>query len=323
LVRFPDSREIDNPGDSFFIIFAKPSEAVRFALLAQLAVRQMAAEIRHPLADRIGIHAGEVFMEERDGSAKPIDLFGLQVDSSARLRDLAQPNQILLSRFIFDNAGQMLRGEEVPGLAVLSWIKHGTYLLKGVQDPLEICEVGGAGIATLHAPPNSAKARRHASGDTDEVLGWYPAIEQLVPNTEWVLESKLGEGGFGEVWLARHKTLREKRVFKFCFRADRVRSLKREVTLFRVLRDRIGVHPNIVALRDVFFNEPPYYIIMDYAAGEDLGKWVKSQGGVEQVPLAVRLEIVAQMADALQAAHDAGIIHRDVKPSDILLHVNA
>jgi len=128
----------------------------------------------------------------------------------------------------------------------------------------------------------------------------------------------LGEGGFGEVWLGRHEKLKERRVFKFCFHADRVRSLKREVTLFRLLKER-GNHPNIVGIQDVFFDEPPFYIMMDYADGEDLSRWAQKQGGLDKVPLEARLEIIAQVADALQAAHEAGIIHRDVKPSNIIV----
>jgi serine/threonine protein kinase len=68
------------------------------------------------------------------------------------------------------------------------------------------------------------------------------------------------------------------------------------------------------------FNEPsPYYILMQHVAGQDLTSWCVSQGGIEQVPLETRLEIVTQIAEALQAAHDSGVIHRDVKPSNILV----
>ncbi|HEY5910816.1 MAG TPA: serine/threonine-protein kinase, partial [Verrucomicrobiae bacterium] len=134
-----------------------------------------------------------------------------------------------------------------------------------------------------------------------------------------MLEEKLGEGGFGEVWRARHKILDESRVFKFCFRADRVRSLKREVTLFRIIKERIGDHPNIVKLYDIYFDQPPFYLEEEYVEGRDLRSWCEARGGVDKVPLEVRLEIVAQAADALQAAHDAGVIHRDVKPGNILI----
>ena len=101
-----------------------------------------------------------------------------------------------------------------------------------------------------------------------------------------MLEKKLGEGGFGEVWLGRDKRLKTERVFKFCFRADRVRSLKREATLFRLLKERVGEHPNIVAIESVYFDEPPpYYILMQHVAGQDLGSWCESQVGIEKVPL--------------------------------------
>jgi tRNA A-37 threonylcarbamoyl transferase component Bud32/tetratricopeptide (TPR) repeat protein len=247
-----------------------------------------------------------------------VDLYGIQVDASARVMSLAQGNQILLTRFVFDNARQLLKGGEIASVGALSWLNHGPYLMKGVEEPMEICEVGEVGASVLARPPDSEKARRHVSAESEPVLGWRPAVGQVVPNTGWVLERELAAGGFGEVWLGRHEKLKERRVFKFCFHADRVRSLKREVTLFRLLKER-GNHPNIVGIQDVFFDEPPFYIMMDYADGEDLSRWAKKQGGLDKVPLEARLEIVAQMADALQAAHEAGIIHRDVKPSNIIV----
>jgi serine/threonine protein kinase/class 3 adenylate cyclase/dienelactone hydrolase len=319
LAGFKEAEAISTAGDSFFLVFAKPSDAVKFSLLLQARLTALSRETSHPLRDRIGIHVGEVFIEEVEGSAKPKDLYGIQVDTCARVMSLAKGSRILMTRFAFDNARQVLKGQELPGLKDLRWLNHGPYRLQGVEEPLEICEVGEAGAGPLTPPASSEKAERYLGADSEPVLGWRPALDMMVPGTEWVLEQKLGEGGFGEVWLGRHKQLKDRRVFKFCFRADRVRSLKREVTLFRLLKERVGEHPNIVSLREVFFDEPPYYIEMDYVAGKDLKAWCADQGGAGTVPLAARLEIAAQVADALQAAHSAGVIHRDVKPGNILV----
>ncbi|MEA3208186.1 MAG: serine/threonine protein kinase, bacterial [Chthoniobacter sp.] len=316
---FEEGEEISTAGDSFFLVFTKPSDAVRFSLLVQAGMRRLAGQTGHPVLDRIGIHVGEVWVNESAGPGKNKDLYGMQVDTCARVSSLGGADQILLSRFAFDSARQVLRGDDLGNLAPLSWLNHGPYLIKGVEEPLEVCEVGETGKSALTRPADTDKARRFLSPDSEPVLGWRPAVDQRVPGTSWVLEKKLGEGGFGEVWLGRDKVFKTQHVFKFCFRADRVRSLKREATLFRLLKERIGAHPNIVAVEKVYFDEPPFYIVMDYVEGENLSAWCEAQGGVSKVPLAVRLEIVAQVAAALQAAHDSGVIHRDVKPSNILV----
>jgi class 3 adenylate cyclase/tetratricopeptide (TPR) repeat protein/tRNA A-37 threonylcarbamoyl transferase component Bud32 len=316
IAKFPEAEEIGTAGDSFFIVFAKPSEAVQFALLMQNEMRRLRTSTGHPVLDRIGIHVGEVFVEDRGPQTH--DLFGIQIDTASRVMSLGNADQILLSRFAFDSARQVLRGAEIPNVGELTWLNHGYYEMKGVDEPMEVCEVGETGFAVLSAPADSGKARRHRDPTDEPVLGWRPASGQVVPKTQWVLEHCLGEGGFGEVWLASHRELGTKRVFKFCFKADRARSLKREVTLFRILREHVGQHPNIVAIHDVFFEEAPFYIVMDYVEGPTFDVWAKKEAG-EQSSLALRLEVVAQIADALQAAHDAGVIHRDVKPSNVLV----
>jgi serine/threonine protein kinase len=62
-------------------------------------------------------------------------------------------------------------------------------------------------------------------------------------------------------------------VLKFCFRADRVRSLKREATIFKLPRDRVGPHHAIVTVHDLFLDTPPFYLVMDYVPGRDLRAW--------------------------------------------------
>ena len=319
LHRFPQGEEIETAGDSFFLIFATPSDAVQFALLAQVRLRDLRPDSGASVLDRMGIHVGEVVVGLETGSLEPRGLFGVQIDTCSRVMSLAKAGQVLMTRAVFDSARQVLKGEDIPGVGQLEWLNHGPYLLKGLDEPVEVCEAREAGHETSGAPASSEKARRQARADEEPVLGWRPGIGQPVPNTRWVLEKKLGEGGFGEVWLGRNPTTKEARVFKFCFQAERVRFLKRELTLFRLLKERVGDHPHLVRLHDVFLDQPPFYVEMDYVEGADLRHWCEAHGGVEAIPLETRIEIVAQAADGLQAAHETGIVHRDIKPANILI----
>jgi tetratricopeptide (TPR) repeat protein len=199
-------------------------------------------------------------------------------------------------------------------------VAHGPYLFKGADEPVEVFEVGAPGVAPLEAPPNTASARRVVDADDDEVLGWRPAVGLEVPDRpQWDLEKRLGEGGFGEVWLARHRKLGTHRAFKFCFDADRLRSFKRELTLFRLLHDHLGDRPDIARIYEVKLDEPPYFLESEYTEGGNVKDWSDMEGGIDKVPLAARVEIVARVADAVAAAHSVGVLHKDIKPSNILI----
>jgi serine/threonine protein kinase/WD40 repeat protein len=153
---------------------------------------------------------------------------------------------------------------------------------------------------------------------------WLPEAGLTVPETEWKLTEKLGEGSTGQVWLAANESLGEERVFKFCDSEEKIRNLKRELTLFRLLKHRVGQNPHFIPLHEVSLEEPPWYLQMDHVDALDLESWCARQaGGIKSVTVEERVEIVAQAAEALQAAHDAGILHRDLKPANILIRATA
>jgi non-specific serine/threonine protein kinase len=136
----------------------------------------------------------------------------------------------------------------------------------------------------------------------------------------WRLQQRLGAGGFGDVWLCEHQKTHERRVFKFGRDAASVAALKREITLSRLLRDTLGAERrDFVRLLDWNLEEAPYFIELEYADGGALPQWAEAQGGLGALPLAQRLELAAQVADTLAAAHSAGVLHKDLKPSNILV----
>ena len=85
-------------------------------------------------------------------------------------------------------------------------------------------------------------------------------------------------------------------MFKFCFDADRLRSLKREVVLFRLLKEALGDRRDISRVIDWRFDAPPYYIEMDFTPAGNLADWAESLGGIGTVAMPRRLTIVAQVA---------------------------
>jgi serine/threonine protein kinase len=129
------------------------------------------------------------------------------------------------------------------------------------------------------------------------------------------VRSKLGAGGMGEVWLARDTQLDRAVALKvlapaFASDIERKQRFIREARAVSALN-----HPNILTVYEIGEEEATLYMATEFIDGETLRQRMQ-QGGM---PALQTLEICEQVAGALDAAHEAGIVHRDVKPENIML----
>lgn len=128
------------------------------------------------------------------------------------------------------------------------------------------------------------------------------------------LVRELGSGRFGVVWLARD-TMLERFVAIKVPRAGEV-SADSAMLLLRDAQAAAQVkHPGIVRVHELGRDGDILYIVSDYIDGANLKEWMVGR----RVSAAEAAELVADIAEALEEAHEAGVIHRDLKPANILL----
>ncbi len=161
-------REIDKT-DGFLLLFDRPLDAVRCAVLYHRRLAGLGSEQGLELRARAGIHVGEVVLranppEDVARGAKPLEVEGLAKPTAARLMSLARGGQTLLTRGAFDLARRSAVGS-VEKLGELRWQSHGAYRMKGVEEPIRVFEVAEEALAPLGPPPSSDKVTRLASGE--------------------------------------------------------------------------------------------------------------------------------------------------------------
>ncbi|MFV2070794.1 MAG: serine/threonine-protein kinase, partial [Pirellulales bacterium] len=133
---------------------------------------------------------------------------------------------------------------------------------------------------------------------------------------QYTLEKKIGEGGMGEVYLARHAMLRRPTAIKLLkpdlVNPESVARFEREVQLASQL-----THPNTIEIYD--YGRTPdgvFYYVMEYLRGITLERLVAIQSPVSS---ARTVPILRQICQSLAEAHDVGLVHRDIKPLNIML----
>ncbi|WP_437671998.1 serine/threonine-protein kinase [Sorangium sp. So ce131] len=131
------------------------------------------------------------------------------------------------------------------------------------------------------------------------------------------LEARIGQGGMGEVWLAWDDTLRRRVALKLLRMQEApepgaVRHFKREARAASMLSS-----PHTIRIFDFGASDDAiYYIAMEYLPGADLGALLAAYGPMP-IPRAARF--IAQACESLIEAHDAGVIHRDIKPQNLFV----
>jgi DNA-binding winged helix-turn-helix (wHTH) protein/serine/threonine protein kinase len=141
----------------------------------------------------------------------------------------------------------------------------------------------------------------------------------VVPGRDqWRLSRPMDISGSSEVWRAENPKTHEQRVFKFAADGARLKGLKREITVARFLRESLGDRPDFVRILEWNFETPPFFLESEYA-GANLAEWAEEQGGLSKISHETRLQLLVNVAKAVAAAHDIGVLHKDLKPANVLV----
>ncbi|HEY9678823.1 MAG TPA: serine/threonine-protein kinase [Drouetiella sp.] len=164
---------------------------------------------------------------------------------------------------------------------------------------------------------NAESTTARADADDIPTAVQNPLINQVFADKYLILEV-LGEGGMSIVYLARHEALGK----LFAIKTLHAHLMSKHASVMRFQQEAQAAsrlqHPGIVAMHDYGVTEDGTpFLVMDYVQGESLGEMLQKMNS-----LTVRhaLDIFKQTAEAISHAHERGIVHRDIKPNNIMLH---
>ncbi|TVR91172.1 MAG: hypothetical protein EA418_14350 [Wenzhouxiangellaceae bacterium] len=142
-----------------------------------------------------------------------------------------------------------------------------------------------------------------------------PCAGASVPlRANWVLREALNRRPDSAVWLAEHVKTGDRRVIKFALSMTALHTLKREITLYRLIHGALGQDAPVARILDWNLDQPPYFTEAEWVTGGELTAWIAGPAGIAE-----RIEVMARLADAVAMTHGIGIVHKDLKPANVLL----
>ncbi|QDV80519.1 protein kinase domain-containing protein [Botrimarina mediterranea] len=328
-----EGRVVSTAGDGHFLVFPDTARATRWAIDVVRAHHETpinAGEDAPTAEVRIGMHAGAPQPDPHD----PDNFVGRAVDYVSRLADHAQGGQILVSR----TTAALIEDGVLDGV----WLHaHGACELRGIgsAELYEVLYTGRSptlprrspdeefndqpprewsvlprtmGLTEYAAQSGSASTRRRSPSDSATAVR-----QRRIGNYE--LLELIGAGGMGNVYKARHAQFDRPRAVKI-IRPDLVeaggdsvvRRFYQEVRATGALE-----HPNlVVAIDSSSPDDYEHYLVMEYVDGVSVDRLLDAEG---PLPVADACEIARQAALGLEHLHEQGLVHRDVKPSNLMV----
>ena len=315
-------------GDRMMAVFRGENmvwRAVRCANAIQQYMDEERGEGPTSLIPSIGLSSGEAVFGSV-GSSDRLDytLLGTAVHVAGRLCDEALPGDILLSENAFEKVRDRVAAE---GL-------EQPMTVHGLEAPLSVYLLSTGTVrkpAREEARPGSGTLR--AVGQQQPVVGQPTVVSQpttappplpltslrpgFILGNRYEIKRLLGSGGMGMVFQAHDRELDEPVALKVLrpeivsMSPEAIERFKRETKTARRIADR-----TVVRTYDFGDTEGFKFITMEYVQGITLKQLLKNKGAL---PLGIGLRIGRQICSGLIAAHEEGIVHRDVKPQNILL----
>jgi serine/threonine protein kinase len=180
-------------------------------------------------------------------------------------------------------------------------------------------KVRAAGPVASSLPPSLAKPGNAPSSDSRPSIAVNPCPDlppELARHPKYLILRELGRGGMGVVYQARHKEMDRQVVIKVINRA----LLERPGALERFHREvkaaALLSHPNIVTAYDAERVGDAHMLVMEFVPGQTLAEVVQKRG---PLPIEFACHFARQVALGLQHAHERSLVHRDIKPQNLML----